>query len=311
MALPAKIASYHCWAASAYLERVSGEGVGGRPLSWGHPLSISPCEGERLFCSFPCHKSPCQGEGLVGARGRGRLSLPLAQVPSPGGGRLGWGTPSHPLPQGPPARGRGVCRPSPCEGEVRFLSLPLAQVPPPARGRGFFVPSPRGGRLGWGAAVCYTGAVFLMGREESDIIGGMDMRLGRLVIPAIAAIAVVLLGTLTGRLVLTGPILATEPTPIAIPLPEPPEKARPVERSPQATRSQAAAAPEQEPVHTWEDGDRTMRVVLQDDLVVQKSAANRPRTWWSRREPGTASSGSGPGTAPTLSRCSAPSRERG
>ena len=28
MALPAKIPSYHCWAASAYLERVSGEGVG-------------------------------------------------------------------------------------------------------------------------------------------------------------------------------------------------------------------------------------------------------------------------------------------
>ena len=135
------------------------------------------------------------------------------------------------------------------------------------------------------------------------------MKLGRLVVPAIAAIAVVLLGTLTGRLVLTGPILATEPIPIE--LPEPPDKAGPVERSPQATRSEAAAAPEQEPVHTWEDGDRTMRVVLQGDLVVQKSAANRPRTWWCRREPGTASSGSGPGTAPTLSRCSAPSRERG
>ena len=107
-----------------------------------------------------------------------------------------------------------------------------------------------------------------------DIVEGTKMKLGRLVVPAIAAIAVVLLGTLTGRLVLTGPILATEPTPIAIPLPEPPEKARPVERSPQATRSQAAAAPEQEPVHTWEDGDRTMRVVLQDDLVVQKTVAN-------------------------------------
>ena len=107
-----------------------------------------------------------------------------------------------------------------------------------------------------------------------DIVEGTKMKLGRLVIPAIAAIAVVLLGTLTGGLVLTGPILATEPIPIE--LPEPPDKARPVERSPQATRSQAAAAPEQEPVHTWEDGDRTMRVVLQDDLVVQKTAANRP-----------------------------------
>ena len=62
-----------------------------------------------------------------------------------------------------------------------------------------------------------------------DIIEGTKMKLGRLVIPAIAAIAVVLLGTLTGRLVLTGPILATEPIPIE--LPEPPDKAGPVERS--------------------------------------------------------------------------------
>ena len=102
------------------------------------------------------------------------------------------------------------------------------------------------------------------------------MRLGRLVIPAIAAIAVVLLGALTGGLVLTGPVLATEPTPIPIELPGPPDKARPVERSTQTTRSEAAAAPDQEAVHTWEDGDRTMRVVLQDDLVVQKTAANTP-----------------------------------
>ena len=109
-----------------------------------------------------------------------------------------------------------------------------------------------------------------------DIIEGTKMRLGRLVIPAIAAIAVVLLGTLTGRLVLSGPILATEPTPMPIELPEPPDKARPVERSTQATRSEAAAAPDQETVHTWEDGDRTMRVVLQGGLVVQKTAANTP-----------------------------------
>ncbi len=110
--------------------------------------------------------------------------------------------------------------------------------------------------------------------EEMNIVEGTKMRLGRLVIPAIAAIAVVLLGTLTGRLVLTGPILATEPMPIE--LPEAPDKARPVERSTQATRSEAAAAPDREAVHTWEDGDRTMRVVLQGGLVVQKTAANTP-----------------------------------
>ena len=102
------------------------------------------------------------------------------------------------------------------------------------------------------------------------------MKLGRLVIPTVATIAVLLLGTLTGRLVLTGPILATEPTPMPIELPEPLDKARPVERSTQVTRSEAAAAPDQEPVHTWEDGDRTMRVLLQGDLAVQKTAANTP-----------------------------------
>ena len=52
MALPAKIPSYHCWAASAYLERVSGEGEGGRPLSWGPPLNL-PLRGGEGFLSLP------------------------------------------------------------------------------------------------------------------------------------------------------------------------------------------------------------------------------------------------------------------
>ena len=103
------------------------------------------------------------------------------------------------------------------------------------------------------------------------------MKLGRLVIPTIAAIAMVLLGTLTYEMVPTGLIVASEPTPIPIELPELPDKSPPpTERSTQATRSEAAAAPDQEPVHTWEDGDRTMRVVLQGDLVVQKTVANTP-----------------------------------
>ena len=101
------------------------------------------------------------------------------------------------------------------------------------------------------------------------------MKLGRLVIPTIATIAMVLLGTLTYELVPTGLVVASEPTPIPIELPELPDKSPlPTERSTQATRSEATAALDQGTVHTWEDGDRTMRVLLQDDLVVQKTAAN-------------------------------------
>ena len=103
------------------------------------------------------------------------------------------------------------------------------------------------------------------------------MKLGRLFIPTMAAIPLVLLGTLTDEMVPTGPIVASEPTPIPIELPELPDKSPPpTERSTQETRSERAAALDQEPVHTWEDGDRTMRVLLQDDLVVQKTAASTP-----------------------------------
>ena len=78
------------------------------------------------------------------------------------------------------------------------------------------------------------------------------MKLGRLVIPTIAAIAMVLLGTLTDELVPTGPIVASEPTPIPIELPELPDKSPPpTERSTQATRSEAAATLDQGTVHTW------------------------------------------------------------
>ena len=105
------------------------------------------------------------------------------------------------------------------------------------------------------------------------------MKLGRLAMPTIAVIVVVLLGTLTVELVPTGPILASEPTRTHIPieLPEVPDKSLPpTERSTQVTRSERAAALDQGTVQTWEDGDRTMRVLLQNDLVVQKTAANTP-----------------------------------
>ena len=103
------------------------------------------------------------------------------------------------------------------------------------------------------------------------------MKLGRLFIPTIAAIPLVLLGTVPDALVPTGPIGASEPTPIPIELSDPPDKSPPpAERSTQATRSERAAALDQGTVHTWQDSDRTMRVLLLEDLVVQKTAANTP-----------------------------------
>ena len=49
-----------------------------------------------------------------------------------------------------------------------------------------------------------------------------------------------------------------------------------MERSTQLTRPEGAAALEQQTVHTSEDCDRTIRVGLQNDLVVQRPVANTP-----------------------------------
>ena len=49
-----------------------------------------------------------------------------------------------------------------------------------------------------------------------------------------------------------------------------------MERSTQVTRSEEAAALDQQTVHTSEDGERTMRVLLQNGLAVQGTAANTP-----------------------------------
>ena len=69
------------------------------------------------------------------------------------------------------------------------------------------------------------------------------------------------------------------PTPVPLELPDPPKKsqptASPVERSTTGTRAETAV-PGQGTAYTWEDGDRTMRVVRRDGLVVQKTAANAP-----------------------------------
>ena len=116
------------------------------------------------------------------------------------------------------------------------------------------------------------------------------MKLGRISSPVIAIAAILLLGGTASGLVASGAIPASEPTvtpmpaptaeptvtpmPVPLKLPEVPDKSPPTERSTQATRSERAAALDQGTIHTWEDGDRTMRVLLQNDLVVQKTAAN-------------------------------------
>ena len=106
------------------------------------------------------------------------------------------------------------------------------------------------------------------------------MKLGRL---PIAIAAVVLLGAVAAGLVDVKEVLASEPTPTptTLDLPELPDKSQPpappTERSTRgAGPEQAASASGQGAAYTWEDGDRTIRVVLQDDLVVQKTAANAP-----------------------------------
>ena len=47
-------------------------------------------------------------------------------------------------------------------------------------------------------------------------------------------------------------------------------------RSTEVTRSERPAALDQQSVHTSEDGDRTMRVLLQNGPAVQRTAANTP-----------------------------------
>ena len=135
------------------------------------------------------------------------------------------------------------------------------------------------------------------------------MKLGRVVIPTIATVAVLILGIVTVALVARG-VLASEPasdpaptlTPASVvesttestPVPEvtvdladtPREitlelpvlpdkslspKSQTIQRSTGAVRSEPPAQPEGK-TYSWEDGDRTLNVVLQEDLVVQKTS---------------------------------------
>ena len=135
------------------------------------------------------------------------------------------------------------------------------------------------------------------------------MKLGRVVIPTVATVAVLILGIVTVALVARG-VLASEPasdpdptpTPASVvdsstestPVPEvtvdladtPREitlelpvlpdkslspKSQTTQRSTGAVRSEPPAQPEGK-TYSWEDGDRTLNVVLQEDLVVQKTS---------------------------------------
>ena len=115
------------------------------------------------------------------------------------------------------------------------------------------------------------------------------MKIGRLAIPLTAIAAVVILGAFTAGLIANA-VLASEPGPErpALPTPEPGDKpvlfvqgeSQPLVKSqapdPGRERTAKGEGSDQGMVYTWEDGDRTQRVVLQDDLVVQDNTANTP-----------------------------------
>ena len=130
------------------------------------------------------------------------------------------------------------------------------------------------------------------------------MKLGRVVIPVLATIAVVVIGVVAVALVANG-ALASEPSddpdPTATPLPAtqaetqvipklelveqakeielvlPDIPAKPEEAVSQAGPKTTAGRTEPPPqsqgqAYTWEDGDRTLTVLLQEDLTVEKTS---------------------------------------
>ena len=71
------------------------------------------------------------------------------------------------------------------------------------------------------------------------------------------------------------PVEPTTAPPLRLPtLPDKlPQQASPADRT---TATAEVGSSAQGSVYTWQDGDRTMRVVLQTDLVVQKTETNEP-----------------------------------
>lgn len=112
------------------------------------------------------------------------------------------------------------------------------------------------------------------------------MKIGSVAVPAAAAIVIVLLGIGVG-LVIAGAAMASQPaeedpataTPTATPsparpwFPDPPAKLQLVEGS-TITARPLAEAQGSGAVYTWQDGDATLRVVVQTDLVVQDISGN-------------------------------------
>ena len=110
--------------------------------------------------------------------------------------------------------------------------------------------------------------------------------------PVLIVAAVVLLGGALGAIAVASGVLASEPgaspTPVPLELPELPDKLQlqdnsqpqvaPATSPPVVTRSEAAAnlSQDQGDVYTWEDGDRTLNVVLEEDLTIQNSADIAP-----------------------------------
>ena len=135
---------------------------------------------------------------------------------------------------------------------------------------------------------------------------GTDMKLGWLGIPIVATIAVVAIGVVAVALVANG-VLASEPpddpdpTPTPLPvsqaetqatpkvdldiqprevelvlpdIPLKPEESTQQKSQPKSTGSSRTEPPPQQQgqAYTWEDGDRTLTVLLQEDLTVQKTS---------------------------------------
>ena len=106
------------------------------------------------------------------------------------------------------------------------------------------------------------------------------MKFGRLSIPLAALAAVVILGAFTAGLIVNA-VLASEPDPGPpdFPMPGPGDKltlevvAEPQWPAASGERSAVGGPSNQGTVYTWEDGDRTQRVVLQDGLVLQDNAS--------------------------------------
>ena len=78
---------------------------------------------------------------------------------------------------------------------------------------------------------------------------------------------------------IAGPPVGPSPTPAPLQLPDPPEKSQLIvmteERPSAGTSALENESPQAATVYTWQDGDRTQRVLLQEDLAVQKTDTNK------------------------------------